>query len=229
MPDEAVKGPEAGGEESPPAEGGDGVSTSGETTTAAPAAERTAETPVAESAEVLEATAEPGAGEEEEVDEFMSPAEAKLAEANARYVRLSADFDNFRKRTQRESARHAAGAGEALIREFLPVLDNLERALAACAAARVEDGSPHAAAVEAVATGVDLTLRQFKAALAKHGVERITAARGERFDPHRHDAVAQEEREEAREEVVSEELEAGYTMRGRVLRPAKVKVARPPV
>ncbi|MEK7474155.1 MAG: nucleotide exchange factor GrpE [Candidatus Coatesbacteria bacterium] len=156
----------------------------------------------------------------------MSASDAKLAEANERYVRLAADFDNYRKRSQRESQELAAGAGEALVKDLLPVLDNLERALAACAEAKVEDGSPHAAAVESVAKGVELTMRQFQAVLAKQGVERIQAV-GKPFDPHRHEALLQEEREDATVETVTGELEAGYVLRGRVLRPAKVRVARP--
>jgi molecular chaperone GrpE len=195
-----AESPEAGGGTPPPADG---------------------------SVEAVELDAVEASGEAEEHDDtFMSASDAKLAEANARYVRLAADFDNYRKRSQRECQELAAGAGEALVKDLLPVLDNLERALAACAEAKVEDGSPHAAAVESVARGVELTLRQFQAVLAKQGVERIQVV-GEPFDPHRHEALLQEEREDVTVETVTGELEAGYVLRGRVLRPAKVKVARP--
>lgn len=163
----------------------------------------------------------------DEDDGFMSAEEAKLAEANERYVRLMADFDNYRKRVQREMAELAAGAGEDLIREMLPILDNLERALGAFEAGREESGGAPADVVESMHKGVELTARQFRSALAKQGVERVVAM-GEAFDPHRHEAIAQEEREDVATDTVVEELEAGYTLRGRVLRPARVKVARPP-
>lgn len=152
-------------------------------------------------------------------DGFMSPADAKLAEANERYVRLMADFDNFRKRAAKERVELLAGAGEDLLRDVLPVVDNLERALAAGAAAGAN-------AADAVVKGVELTLRQFQSVLARHGVERIPA-KGQPFDPHQHEAIAQVELEDITEDTVVEELEPGYLIRGRVLRPVKVRVAKP--
>ncbi len=167
----------------------------------------------------LDAAAPAPAADDDEDDGFMSPAEAKLAEANERYVRLMADFDNFRKRSSKERTELLQGAGEDLLRDVLPVVDNLERALAAGAAAGAN-------AADAVVKGVELTLRQFKSVLARHGVERIEAA-GQPFDPHRHEAIAQVEREDVTEDTVAEELESGYLVRGRVLRPVKVRVAKP--
>src|SRR5687768_16811134 len=79
----------------------------------------------------LDAVAAGPAADDDEDDGFMSPAEAKLAEANERYVRLMADFDNFRKRATKERTELLQGAGEDLLRDVLPVVDNLERALAA--------------------------------------------------------------------------------------------------
>jgi molecular chaperone GrpE len=217
MGEEEEKDSEAGGGAPPPA-GGSGD----EELDAAAGANGSADASAA-SADGASAAAASAAGD----DGFMSPEEAKLAEANERYLRLMADFDNYRKRVQREMSELAAGAGEDMIRELLPILDNLERALSAFEAGREEGGAPPASAVESMHKGVELTAQQFRAALARQGVERVAAV-GEGFDPHRHEALAQEEREGVTSETVVEELEAGYTLRGRVLRPAKVRVARPP-
>lgn len=161
----------------------------------------------------------PGTPEVAEDDGFMSPAESKLAEANDRYVRLMADFDNFRKRSAKERTELLQGAGEELLRDVLPVVDNLERALAAGAAAGAN-------AADAVVKGVELTLRQFQSVLTRHGVERIQA-KGRPFDPHQHEAIAQVEQDDVQEDTVVEELEPGYMIRGRILRPVKVRVAKP--
>ena len=130
-----------------------------------------------------------------------------------------ADYDNYRKRTAKERVELLQGAGEALLRDVLPVVDNLERALVAGAG----DG---ALVADAVVRGVELTLRQFQAVLTRHGVERISA-KGQPFDPHRHEAIAQVEQDDVKEDTVVEELESGYLVRGRILRPVKVRVAKP--
>ena len=98
-----------------------------------------------------------------EVDDgfSMSESDAKLAAANGRFVQLTADFENYRKRVQREKTELAGAVSESVIREFLPIVDNLERALAAAGAA------------EGVVKGVELTLRLFQATLTRHGVERF--------------------------------------------------------
>lgn len=156
---------------------------------------------------------------EAEDDGFaMSESDAKLAEANGRYVRLAADFENYRKRIQKEKMELAGAVQEGLLRELLPVVDNLERALSA--------GSGPAGGADSVVKGVELTLRLFQTVLARNGVERFEA-QGLPFDPHRHEALAQEEREGLTEETVLEVHEPGYVMNGRVIRPAKVKVGRP--
>lgn len=167
----------------------------------------------------LDATAPEGVGED---DGFaMSEADAKLAEANGRYVRLAADFENFRKRTQKEKMELAAAVQEDLIREVLPVVDNLERALAAGAETQTAAG-----AADAVVRGVELTLRLFQTVLGRVGVEKFEA-KGQPFDPHRHEALSQEEHDGLTEDTVLEVHEPGYVMNGRVVRPAKVKVGRP--
>lgn len=169
-----------------------------------------------------EAGAEPAKGGNEETDpEFvMSPADVKLAEANERYVRLMADFDNFRKRAAKERVDAQAYAVEDVIREIIPVVDNLERALAASQEGQGADN------VAKIVKGVELTLRMFQGVLGKFGVERITAV-GKPFDPNQHEALMQVESAEVEVETVAEELEPGYVMRGRVVRPARVKVLKP--
>ena len=164
-------------------------------------------------------------GESEAEDDgfSMSAADARLAEANGRFVQLAADFENYRKRMNKEKADLAAAVQEDVIREVLPVVDNLERALAAGADTTV--GAPGGGA-DAVVKGVELTLRLFKAVLARHGVERFEA-QGLPFDPHRHEALAQAEQEGLTEDTVLEVLEAGYVMGSRIVRPAKVRVGRP--
>jgi len=146
----------------------------------------------------------------------------ELAKTNDRYLRMAADFDNFRKRQVKERADLVAYANETMVLDILPVLDNLERALAAIGGLRdAADG--HAGVIK----GVELTMRMFQQILVRNGVERIKAV-GEKFDPHRHDAIAQVVTDEAEPETVVEEAEAGYLLNARVIRPAKVKVAKPP-
>jgi len=169
-----------------------------------------------------EAAAEPATEEEGGTDDafVMSPAEQKLAEANERYVRLMADFDNFRKRAAKERVDAQAYAVEDVIREIIPVVDNLERALAASQEGQSADN------VAKIVKGVELTLRMFQGVLGKFGVERITAV-GKPFDPNQHEALMQVESADVDVETVAEELEPGYVMRGRVVRPARVKVLKP--
>jgi len=146
----------------------------------------------------------------------------ELAKLNDRYLRLAADFDNFRKRQVKERQDLIAYSNESLVLDMLPVLDNLERALAAVGGASdAADG--HAGVIK----GVELTSRMFHQILARNGVERINAV-GQKFDPHRHDAIAHVESDEAEPETVVEEAQAGYLLNARVIRPAKVKVAKSP-
>jgi len=138
----------------------------------------------------------------------------QLAEAQDRLVRTLADFDNFRKRTERQRLEAMRYEGFDLLREFLGIVDNLERALGA--EGRADD----------LKQGVEMILRQMRDLLQRFGVERVAAA-GEPFDPRLHDAISRSEDATVAEPTVSEELEAGYSMRGRLLRPARVAVAMP--
>lgn len=147
-------------------------------------------------------------------------AQAKeLEELQDRYLRLAAELDNYRKRVARERAELIRTAHEGLLLEFLPVLDNLERALAA---ARSSAGSSRAS--EALIEGVEITLRLFRGVLEKAGVREIETV-GREFDPVVHHAVEQVRVIEVPENTVAEEVLRGYVLDQKVLRPALVKVS----
>jgi molecular chaperone GrpE len=127
--------------------------------------------------------------------------------------RLKAEFDNFRKRTVREQEAFATRAGEALVKELLPVLDDLERAL--------EAAEQHEEAK--LEEGVRLVYRSLFEALRRHGLELIETDGA--FDPHVHEALLAQPAEEAEPGSVIEVLQKGYRLGDRVLRPARVVVA----
>ena len=131
-------------------------------------------------------------------------------------LRKTAELDNFRKRTERERAHLNQAAATDLIQELLPLVDDLERALAA-------DASDDTA--RAYRAGVELIHRQLLDVLAKRGVAPIDTA-GQDFDPHVHQAVAHEVSADNHEGQIIDELRRGYTMHGRLLRAAMVRVAK---
>lgn len=131
-------------------------------------------------------------------------------------LRKTAELDNFRKRIDRERAAVDQAAAADLITELLPLIDDLERALATEVDA---DGA------EAYRAGVELIRKQLLDLLAKRGVSPIETA-GQMFDPHVHQAVAHEVSEDQDEGQIIEELRRGYVMGGRLLRPSMVRVAK---
>ncbi|MDI3280365.1 MAG: nucleotide exchange factor GrpE [Bacillota bacterium] len=153
--------------------------------------------------------------EEEEEQGRIQALEKEKEELWARYIRLQADFENYRKRAQKERWELIASANEELIRKLLPVLDHLELALAA-------PGSEGE-----IKKGVAMTLEQLKGILAEEGLKPITAV-GQPFDPFLHEALTQVYLPETPAGTVVEELRRGYRFRERVLRPSLVKVAGPP-
>jgi len=141
--------------------------------------------------------------------------QVRLARAEDRNLRLLADFDNFRKRADRErqeSARHALAD---VMRELLPVVDNLERALAS------------SGGTEELRKGVEMIVRQFLEVLRRFDVEPVPAV-GRTFDPKIHEAVQSTESTDVEHPTVAEEYQRGYLLRGRLIRPALVRVALPP-
>jgi molecular chaperone GrpE len=130
-------------------------------------------------------------------------------------LRTLADFDNYRKRVERERQVQQRYALMDPLREFLPVIDNLERALGA--QANLED----------LRVGIDMVHRQMLDLLGRFGAKPV-AAEGEPFDPNVHDAVSRVEDDEAKVPMVREEHQKGYMLHERLLRPAMVTVAMPP-
>jgi molecular chaperone GrpE len=143
--------------------------------------------------------------------------EAALAEAKDRHLRLAADFDNYKKRSRQEHLETIQHASADLIARLLPGLDDLHKAL---------DHKPEGID-EAWAKGLELSVRKLEEALRAHGLEAIEAV-GKPFDPSVHEAIGHEESAELPEDTVVQELRRGYRIRDRVVRPALVKVARPP-
>lgn len=143
----------------------------------------------------------------ERVDLKNDPAlEAELAEANNRYLRLQADFSNFRRRIQKEKEDLLLNANLELIRSLLPVLDSLDKA--------EEQGD----------TGTVQVFKQFNDILAKEGLEKVDAL-DKPFDPNFHQALDSVE-SDAESGIIVEELRKGYTFRGILIRPSMVRVAK---
>jgi molecular chaperone GrpE len=130
--------------------------------------------------------------------------------------RLQADFDNYRKRTLREQTARAASASQALVAKLLPVLDNFELAVSAAEQSRDFDR---------MLKGVEMVFGELREVLQGEGLVKIEAE-GKPFDPERHEAVVAVEQEGAEPGTVVDVVRTGYELRGKVLRPAMVKVAK---
>ena len=133
-----------------------------------------------------------------------------------RLLRKTAEFDNYRKRTERERIQLSEAAAADLIEELLPLVDDMERAL------KADSGSESA---ESIRRGVELIYKRLFDTLRKRGVKPIDVL-GQDFDPHFHQAVAYEPAEGRRDGEVIEEFRRGYMLGDRLLRPAMVKVAK---
>ncbi len=140
-----------------------------------------------------------------------------IQELNDKYLRLYAEFDNYRKRVSKEREDFFRYGNESLLSELLPAIDHLELALKH-AAGEVNSG---------LVQGVEMTLKELFRTLEKFGLTRIEAA-GKCFDPSVHHAMVQVEREDMDEKMVAEELRAGYRYRDKVLRPSLVAVSVKP-
>lgn len=140
----------------------------------------------------------------------LAEREKQLQEAGERVKRLQADFDNFRRRTRQEKEEISVVVAQSLIKDLLPLLDNFERALAAAESSPLKDG-------------VEMISKQLVEILEKNGLEAIQAV-GEKFDPNFHEAIMRVTDETKEDDMVAEELQKGYSVRGRVIRPSMVKV-----
>lgn len=168
----------------------------------------------AEASEEEEVAPEPAAEEQEVAPE---PAEEQEPDYQDLYLRAAAELENVRKRARRDVAlADARGVGR-LAREMLPALDNFERALAA-AEAEEADQEHH------LTKGIRLVQSELLAALTRVGIEPFSP-KGERFDPHQHEAIAQQPIDGVEPGTVAEVYQAGYRFREEILRPAKVVVA----
>jgi len=164
--------------------------------------------------------AKKGSGEEEGVEEQLSAADARAEENHDRLLRITAEFENYKKRMEREMNDFRKFANESLIKDILPIVDNLERAL------QITYGN-NESAFNGMREGVQMTLKGLLESLEKFGVVPIDSL-DKPFDPNFHQAVMQEESEGHPENTVSKEFQKGYMMNDRLLRPAMVVVSKKP-
>ncbi len=134
------------------------------------------------------------------------------AELQDRVLRLQAEFDNFRKRSERDRSEFSQYAGMETLREILPVLDNFDIAL------KTETADKH------YSKGVEMIYQRMVESLKKLGLEPIETA-GEKFDPHIHQAIEKVQTEEAPDHTILSDFQRGYRFKGKLLRPSMVKVA----
>lgn len=166
------------------------------------------------SAPAAQASADAGQGSANQ--EQVAGLQEEITQLREMIVRQRAEFDNFRKRTQREKDQIRETAAEVLLGKLLPVMDNFDRALL---------GSANATEVKAVRDGVQMIFTQLQRVLDGEGLKQVEALNCP-FDPNQHDAIASEEREDVADNHVCEVLLPGYLYKERLLRPAMVKVAR---
>ena len=142
--------------------------------------------------------------------------EKEAAENYDKFLRASAELDNYKKRIAKERTDLIKYGNETLVKDMLPIIDSLDRALEH--AGNSED-------FDAIIKGLTLVQEQFLGCLEKHGVERVQST-GKDFDPNGHEAMLQVESERHGENKIVEEFEKGYLLNGRLLRPARVSVSK---
>jgi molecular chaperone GrpE len=157
----------------------------------------------------------PASAEDKTLDKLLAEAQARIDEQKDAWMRAVAEAENVRKRAQADIAAAHKFAVERFAENLLPVMDSLEAALGAAA------DSP-----QALRDGVELTLRQLKAAFQKGSLAEIVPAAGERFDPHKHQAMAAVEAENAAPNSIVSVVLKGYSLHDRIVRPALVTVAK---
>ena len=145
---------------------------------------------------------------QQKIDELT----AGLKEKEERALRLQADFENFRRRTSKEKEELSAVIKQEILKDMLPLLDNFERAMAA----ETKDA-------EAFQKGVDMIYTQLQEVMKKNGLEPIETA-GQKFDPNFHQAVMRVQNEDLEDDDIAQELQKGYMVEGRVIRPSMVQV-----
>lgn len=166
--------------------------------------------------QTIEPVFEEEANQQNEQNSIVEEYKAKLEEAENRYLRLQADFDNFRRRTKLDMEASQKYRAQNIITDLLPALDNFERAL--------QMQVDHEQA-KSLLQGMEMVYRSLLEAIKKEGVEKIDAV-GKSFDPHLHQAVMQVETEDTESGIVLEEFQKGYKLKDRVIRPSMVKVSQ---
>ncbi|MBW2593067.1 MAG: nucleotide exchange factor GrpE [Deltaproteobacteria bacterium] len=177
-------------------------------------AKETEEKAIAEDSDVKEPVEET-----EPVEDPEAILETALKKADKNYdsfLRVSAEFDNYKKRTAREMNDFRKFANESLIKDLLPVVDNLERAL---------DSSDNDEKTDGIAAGIELTLKEILKILDRFGVKPIEAL-GKNFNPCFHQAVLQEETSDQADNTVLKEFQRGYMLHDRLVRPSMVVVSK---
>lgn len=171
-------------------------------------ADAEAEAETAESQNDAEASETEASDQAQQIEKLT----ADLKEKEERVLRLQADFENFRRRTAKEKEELSAVVTQGILKDMLPLLDNFERAMAA----EAKDG-------EAFQKGVEMIFTQFGEVLKKNGLEKIETD-GQKFDPNFHQAVMRVQNEELEDDDIAQELQKGYMVKGRVIRPSMVQV-----
>ena len=171
-------------------------------------ADAEAEAETAESQKDAEASETEASDQAQQIEKLT----ADLKEKDERVLRLQADFENFRRRTAKEKEELSAVVTQGILKDMLPLLDNFERAMAA----EAKDG-------EAFQKGVEMIFTQFGEVLKKNGLEKIETD-GQKFDPNFQQAVMRVQNEELEDDDIAQELQKGYMVKGRVIRPSMVQV-----
>jgi molecular chaperone GrpE len=153
-----------------------------------------------------------------DLEELLKEKEEELKEKHDWLLRNQAEFENFKKRTAREKADLLKFGNESLMRELLPVIDNLERSIA---------HAHDAPSIDSLVSGIELIRKDLTGKLEKFGLKAIPA-QGEAFDPQKHEATLQIETSDQPENTIVQELQKGYAIHDRLLRPAMVTVAKTP-
>ncbi|MGP8319181.1 MAG: nucleotide exchange factor GrpE [Methanosarcinaceae archaeon] len=160
------------------------------------------------------------ADECEQVEEQSIPIDDETAQLNDKLLRLGAEFDNFRKRSNREKEEFRKYATESIMINMLEVCDNFERALDSAKSADNEN-------IGSVIDGIEMVLKQFISILEKEGVKKIEC-RGEEFDPHLHEAMLHIKTNEYPDNTIIDVHKPGYMLHSRVIRPVMVTIAKKP-
>ncbi|MCT4593339.1 MAG: nucleotide exchange factor GrpE [Anaeromicrobium sp.] len=166
--------------------------------------------------EVKDESVEEKIEEVENTNNELEKIKQENEELNTKYLRMTADFQNFKRRVEKEKSDIYKLANEKLIVDLLPILDNLERAI-----------NSHKDEIkdESFFNGIDMILKQFVDILGKNGLEAIEAV-GNQFDPNYHHAVMQDSSDDVEPDTIQEEFQKGYILNEKVIRPSMVKVIK---